>query len=330
MDKIIEVNQLKTYFYTPNGVVAAVDDVTLHVNRGETLCIVGESGCGKSVTSLSIMQLLPTPPARYVQGSIIFEGEDLLEKTEKEMCEIRGNKIAMIFQEPMTALNPVYSIGRQLSETLKLHTDLSPAQIKDKACSLLRLVGVSDPERRLCEYPHQLSGGMRQRVMIAIALSCNPQLLIADEPTTALDVTIQAQILTLMKKLKAELGMTTMLITHDLGVVAQMADRVIVMYGGNIMEEAPVQDFFEKPYHPYTKGLLDCIPRIDLPKGKLYTIPGAVPSLKEERTGCIFCNRCPEAMDICKEIRPQLTEKGSRRVACHLVSPDDLAENLGG
>ena len=324
MDRIIEINQLKTYFYTMNGVVAAVDDVSLYVNRGETLCIVGESGCGKSVTSLSIMQLLPSPPAKYVQGEIIFEGENLLNKTEKEMCKIRGNKLAMIFQEPMTALNPVYTVGQQISETLRLHTGMNRNETMEKAHALLQLVGVTNPERRLKEYPHQLSGGIRQRVMIAIALSCNPKLLIADEPTTALDVTIQAQILCLMKKLKKELGMTIMLITHDLGVVAQMAERVIVMYSGKIMEEAPVKDFFKSPYHPYTKGLLECIPRIDRPKGKLCTIPGSVPNLKDMGPGCVFCNRCPQVQDICRNKMPELVENGIRRVACHFV-----ANNLG-
>lgn len=321
MEKLLEINHLKIQFDTAKGVVEAIDDISLTVNKGETLCIVGESGCGKSVTSLSIMRLLASPPARYAGGEIIFNGENLLEKSEKEMCKIRGNDIAMIFQEPMTALNPVYTIGRQISESVRLHTNATRQEATARALELLKLVGVSDPECRLKEYPHQLSGGMRQRVMIAIALSCNPKLLIADEPTTALDVTIQAQILRLMKKLKAELGMTIVLITHDLGVVAQMADRVVVMYGGKVIEESEVKEFFAHPRHPYTQGLLQCIPRIDQPKDELYTIPGTVPNLIHRPEGCIFRNRCGAAQKICESASPEMKWSGERGVACHFPAP---------
>ena len=318
MENLLEIKDLRIEFETQKGIVSAVDGIDLTVKKGETLCIVGESGCGKSVTSLSVMRLLDTPPAHYSGGQILFEGEDLLQKTEKQMCDIRGNKIAMIFQEPMTALNPVYTIGRQLTETIRRHNkDMSKQDIRKRAVELLGTVGIRDPERRLNEYPHQLSGGMRQRVMIAIALSCGPELLIADEPTTALDVTIQAQILNLLKKLKQELNMTIILITHDLGVVAQMADRVTVMYGGTVVEESNVGDFFANPRHPYTKALLDCIPRIDMPKDTLYTITGSVPNLLERPEGCIFRNRCPRAADCCAEKKPGLEWHGGHGVACH-------------
>lgn len=318
MENLLEIKDLRIEFETQKGIVSAVDGIDLTVKKGETLCIVGESGCGKSVTSLSVMRLLDTPPAHYSGGQILFEGEDLLQKTEKQMCDIRGNKIAMIFQEPMTALNPVYTIGRQLTETIRRHNkDMSKQDIRKRAVELLGTVGIRDPERRLNEYPHQLSGGMRQRVMIAIALSCGPELLIADEPTTALDVTIQAQILNLLKKLKQELNMTIILITHDLGVVAQMADRVTVMYGGTVVEESNVGDFFANPRHPYTKALLDCIPRIDMPKDTLYTITGSVPNLLERPEGCIFRNRCSRAADCCAEKKPGLEWHGGHGVACH-------------
>lgn len=316
MEKLLEVRALKTYFHTPKGIVSALENVDFHVNKGETLCIVGESGCGKSVTSLSIMQLLSVPPAQYVQGEILFEAQDLLKKSEKQMQKIRGNEIAMIFQEPMTALNPVYTIGRQIRETILLHKKISKKEADREAEELLNLVGIPDAKRRLKEYPHQLSGGLRQRVVIAIALSCKPKLLIADEPTTALDVTIQAQILRLLNDLKKKLDMTIILITHDLGVVAQMADRVIVMYGGAIVEEAPKVEFFDNPIHPYTKGLLGCIVRMDCERGKLVTIDGIVPSLLNRKEGCIFYNRCIYAKDECKVKTPELITDGSRRVAC--------------
>ncbi|MEW6545442.1 MAG: ABC transporter ATP-binding protein [Bacillota bacterium] len=319
LEKLIEVKDLKTYFFTSDGVLPAVDGVTFHINRGETLGVVGESGCGKSVTSLSIMRLVPIPPGRYVGGEILFEGEDLLKKSEPEMRKIRGNDIAMIFQEPMTSLNPVYTIGDQIAEAIQLHQGLKRREAMAKAEHMLRLVGVPDPHRRIREYPHQLSGGMRQRAMIAMALSCNPKLLIADEPTTALDVTIQAQILELMKTLKRELGMAIMLITHDLGVIAEMAERVVVMYSGKVVEEAVVYDLFREPLHPYTEGLLTCIPRIDRPRGRLHVIEGVVPNPLEFPPGCRFHPRCPYAQDICRTQEPPLVEQGSRRIACHFT-----------
>ena len=263
MDTIIEVRDLSVGFYTPTGLLPAVDGVSFALQAGETLGIVGESGSGKSVTSLTIMRLLATPPGKILGGEVLFEGKNLLTATEREMQKIRGSQISMIFQEPMTSLNPVFQVGHQIAESVRIHQKLPRAAAMEKAIEMLELVGVPDPEKRVKEYPHQMSGGMRQRVMIAIALSCNPKLLIADEPTTALDVTIQAQILELMRDLRKKIGMTTILITHDLGVVANMVDRVMVMYAGRVMEIAPVKDLFEHPQHPYTEGLLDCIPRID-------------------------------------------------------------------
>lgn len=317
MQDLLTIENLKIEFETQKGIVSAVDGINLTVKKGETLCIVGESGCGKSVTSLAVMQLLNTPPARYTDGRIIFNGEDLLKKTEKEMCDIRGYKIAMIFQEPMTALNPVYTIGRQIIETIRRHNSaITKQDAQKRAEELLELVGIREPERRMKEYPHQLSGGMRQRVMIAIALSCDPELLIADEPTTALDVTIQAQILNLLKKLRRELNMTIILITHDLGVVAQMADRVSVMYGGTVVEESGVQDFFANPRHPYTKALLECIPRLDIPRNTLYTINGSVPNLLERPAGCIFRNRCSRAAECCAKQKPVLEWDNEHGTAC--------------
>ena len=316
MEKLLEVNDLRTYFFTPDKTIPAVDGVSFHINKGETLCIVGESGSGKSVTSLSVMQLVPTPPGKYVSGQILFEGEDILKKTESEMCGIRGNIISMIYQEPMTSLNPVFSIGDQLMETLRIHQKLTKKEAPKKAVHMLSLVGISDPESRMREYPHQLSGGMRQRVMIAMGLSCEPKLLIADEPTTALDVTIQAQILDLMKKLKQELDMTILFITHDLGVVAEMAQRVIVMYGGRVVEEAEVREIFKNPRHPYTLGLLKCIPRMDS-RQKLEVIKGMVPSPDQFAKGCRFHPRCPYAKELCTREEPPQQMIGTTRVTCH-------------
>ena len=316
---LIEVNDLKTYFYTADGVLPAVDGVTFHLNRGEILAIVGESGSGKSVTCLSILRLVPSPPGRYMGGNILFEKENLLQKTEQEMRDIRGNEIAMIFQEPMTSLNPVFTIGYQISEAIRLHQGLGRRETMDKAEHMLQLVGVPDPHRRVSEYPYQLSGGMRQRAMIAMALSCNPKLLLADEPTTALDVTIQAQILELMKKLKRELGMAIILITHDLGVAAEMAERVVVMYSGKVVEEAGVKELFATPLHPYTEGLLTCIPRIDQARGALHVIEGVVPNPLDFPTGCRFHPRCAYAQKICEQENPLLEEKDARRVACHFM-----------
>ncbi len=319
-EKLVEIRNLKTYYYTEDGVVKAVDGVDLYIHRGETLGIVGESGCGKSVTSLSIMRLIPNPPGKIVSGEILFEGEDLLKKSEAEMRKIRGNEISMIFQEPMTSLNPVYTVGDQIAEAIELHQGLSHKEAIEKAIEMLRLVGIPLPEQRVKEYPHQLSGGMRQRVMIAMALSCNPKLLIADEPTTALDVTIQAQILELMKKLKKELGMAIMLITHDLGVVAEMCERVVVMYAGKVVEEADAVSLFKNPIHPYTEGLLKSIPRLDQEVEKLHVIEGAVPNPLNMPAGCRFHPRCPLATDRCRVEEPNLQQVApGRKVACFLA-----------
>jgi oligopeptide/dipeptide ABC transporter ATP-binding protein len=329
LSKILDVSNLRTYFFSTGKVIPAVDGVSFHINRGETLCVVGESGCGKSVTSLSIMRLIPVPPGRYVSGEIIFNGEDLLKKSESQMRSIRGNAISMIYQEPMTSLNPVFTIGMQIMESIKLHKGLSNKEAKEKAIEMLSLVGMSNPSRRLKEYPHQLSGGMRQRVMIAMGLCCQPQLLIADEPTTALDVTIQAQILDLMRKLKQELRMTILFITHDLGVVAEMADRVIVMYGGKIVEEANVNDIFARPLHPYTAGLLTCIPKLDEERKKLNVIKGVVPSPNDFPPGCRFHPRCPYTQEICLKEEPLLRNIGNSKVACHLTSNKGIMQQGG-
>ncbi len=320
-EKLVDIRNLKTYFYTEDGVVPAVDGVNLYIKRGETLGVVGESGCGKSVTSLSIMQLVSKPSGKIVEGEILFEGEDLVKKSEAEMRKIRGNDISMIFQEPMTSLNPVYTIGDQIAEAIMLHQGLNHKDATDKAIEMLRLVGIPLPERRVKEYPHQLSGGMRQRVMIAMALSCNPKLLVADEPTTALDVTIQAQILELMKKLKKELGMAIMLITHDLGVVAEMCERVVVMYGGKVVEEGDAVSIFKSPLHPYTEGLLKSVPRMDEDVEKLHVIEGVVPNPLHLPAGCRFHPRCPVAVDKCREAQPTLEKVAEGRyVACFLAT----------
>ena len=325
-ESLLKVAGLKTHFYTDEGVVKAVDGVDFGVRRGETLGIVGESGCGKSVTALSIMRLVPDPPGRIVSGEIRFEDQDLTELGQMAMRKIRGNKISMIFQEPMTSLNPVFTIGYQIAETIKLHQGLSKKAALDKAVEMLQTVGISSPERRIHEYPHQMSGGMRQRVMIAMALSCIPGLLLADEPTTALDVTIQAQILDLMNKLKEEFGAAIVLITHDLGVIAEMAQYVIVMYTGRIVERSDVDAIFEDSLHPYTKGLLGSVPSEDIivNKKKLQEIKGIVPNLAELPSGCPFHPRCPEKMDICIKKIPRLFEpKKDHEVACWLYPPEE-------
>jgi peptide/nickel transport system ATP-binding protein len=319
---LLQVTDLKTHFFTRDGVVRAVDGLSFHVDPGETLAVVGESGCGKSVTSLSIMRLIASPPGRIVEGSITFDRQDLLALPERKMRDIRGNEISMIFQEPMTSLNPVLTIGRQITETLVLHEGLSQAAADTRAVEMLRLVGIPEPARRLKQYPHELSGGMRQRVMIAMALACNPKLLIADEPTTALDVTVQAQILELMRELKAKTGTAIILITHNLGLVAEMAQRVIVMYAGKKVEEASVEALFDSPRHPYTQALLSSVPRLGsslMASGtsRLAEIPGVVPSLKEPIQGCIFAPRCSHATQRCREAYPALAEKSSGHwVAC--------------
>ena len=316
MEKLLEIQHLRTCFQTKQGDKYAVDDVSFDVIPKETLCIVGESGCGKSVTALSIMGLLPKRIARVAGGKILFCGEDLLNKTNSEMQAIRGNRISMIFQEPMTSLNPVYTNGFQIIESIRLHQKISKQAAYNSALEMLRKVGISSPEQRMKEYPFQLSGGMRQRVMIAMALSCNASLLIADEPTTALDVTIQAQILDLLRSLKEELGTSIILITHDLGVVAEMADRVMVMYAGQIMEMAKTQELFDMPLHPYTQGLLKSLPRLDIVKDELYMIPGMVPDLMDIQEGCRFYQRCDARMPICSKKTPELFKKDGRLVRC--------------
>jgi len=305
---LLQVKHLATEFDTEQGVARALDDISFEVKAGETLGIVGESGCGKSVTSLSIMRLLPKPAGNIVNGEVIFKGQDLVKLPADDMHNIRGNRIAMIFQEPMTALNPVYRISRQLNETLALHNPgMSKGDIQQASIDMLKRVGIPAPERRMKEYPHQLSGGMRQRVMIAIALLCNPEILIADEPTTALDVTIQAQILQLLKELQKETGMSIIFITHDLGVIAEVCDRVLVMYGGRIIEQADIFTLFDKPSHPYTRGLLNAIPRLEKPaKETLSTIPGMVPSLFDFPPGCRFQNRCEYVQAQCEKETPLL------------------------
>lgn len=317
---LLEVEGLKTYFYTQEGTVKAVDGVSFTIGSGETLGVVGESGCGKSVTSLSVMRLIPKRVGNIEEGRVLFEGEDLLLKSESHMRRVRGNKISMIFQEPMTSLNPVMTVGEQVAEVVRLHQNLSRRKAAAKTVEMFDLVGIPRPSSRIHSYPFQLSGGLRQRVMIAMALSCNPRLLIADEPTTALDVTIQAQILELMKALKREIGTAIMFITHDLGVIAEMAERVIVMYGGKIVEQAQVISLFEDPLHPYTRGLLNSLPRIDEPKDRLQVIPGSVPDLASPPAGCKFHPRCPQAMDRCRVEEPPLTALADRSVSCWLLS----------
>jgi peptide/nickel transport system ATP-binding protein/oligopeptide transport system ATP-binding protein len=313
-DVLLRIRNLHTYFYTDNGVVKAVDGIDLGIRKGETVGLVGESGCGKSVTALSILRLIQEPPGRIVKGQIIFDGQDLLELSAAQMRHIRGKRISMIFQEPMTSLDPLFRIGDQIAESIRLHQRVSKGRATDRAVEMLRKVGIPDPEKRIQEHPHQMSGGMRQRVMIAIALSCNPEMMIADEPTTALDVTIQAQILDLMNKLKQDFGASILLITHDLGVIAEMAQSVAVMYTGRIVEYADVVELFTNPKHPYTLGLMDSIPRMDVPVAEdkmLQTIPGVVPSLLDLPEGCPFQERCSQAFDRCAQKSPPLFEFGS-------------------
>jgi oligopeptide/dipeptide ABC transporter ATP-binding protein len=326
---VLEVKGLQTVFFTASGLFRAVDDVSFQVKRGETLAIVGESGCGKSVSALSIMRLVPDPPGRIVGGEVLLEGTDLLALDEAKMREIRGNRISMIFQEPMTSLNPVIRIGDQIAEAVRLHRDVSAREARNRAVEMLKLVRIPEPARRALDYPHQLSGGMRQRAMIAMALACRPALLIADEPTTALDVTIQAQILNLMLELQQELGMGLILITHDLGVVAQTAQRVIVMYAGRKVEEADVETLFAEPLHPYTRGLMASMPKLPQAgaeaQGRLTEISGTVPSLVRLPPGCAFAPRCPLAIDRCRSEMPPLRSfSGNRQAACWRAS--EIAE----
>jgi peptide/nickel transport system ATP-binding protein len=319
MKHLLDVKELRTSFFTDNGEVPAVDNVSFHINEGEIVGIVGESGCGKSVTSLSIMGLIPKPPGKIVGGEIEFEGQDLVHKSEKEMRKIRGNEISMIFQEPMTSLNPLFTIGEQLMEGILIHQNITKKEAAKKSIQIMKEVGLPRAEELMKQYPHQLSGGMRQRVVIAMALTCNPKLIIADEPTTALDVTIQAQILTLMKDINKERNTAIMLITHDLGVVAEVCDRVIVMYAGKVVEEGEVKEIFRNPQHPYTRGLLHSIPQLDVKKERLYSIKGTVPKPGTIKDGCAFYKRCDEAENRCQILSPKLTEtSASHSVRCWL------------
>jgi len=319
MSVVLSVCHLKTYFSTDDGDALAVDDVSFDVPARKTIALVGESGCGKSVTALSIMRLIPQPPGRIVSGEILLDGRDLLRLSEEEMRHIRGNAISMIFQEPMTSLNPVFRVGQQISATLCLHRGLSKQEARAQTIELLDKVGIPSPDERVDDYPHQMSGGMRQRVMIAMALACNPQLLIADEPTTALDVTIQAQILELLKALQAEKGMAILLITHDLGIVAETADSVAIMYAGKIAEEAPVRELFADPKHPYTVGLFASLPKMTETREPLHAIEGQVPAATRFPSGCRFHPRCPHCMEICKTTEPSYTnEAPDHNVACWL------------
>lgn len=316
---LVEFKGLKTYFYTEEGVVKAVDGVNFNIRPGETLGVVGESGCGKSVTAMSLMRLIPSPPGKIVGGEILFKGQNVLDLSDEEMRKIRGNEISVIFQEPMTSLNPVFTIGYQIGEVLELHQNMDKVQAEKKSIEMLKLVGIPRADEIVKSYPHELSGGMRQRAMIAMALACNPELLIADEPTTALDVTIQAQILDLMRNIKERLNTSIMLITHDLGVIAEMADYVVVMYCGKIIEEAPVRELFANPMHPYTVGLLNSKPVINRDTDRLYSIPGQVPNPIGLPDDCHFCPRCSKAMKKCQGEEPHLINVNeSHKVACWL------------
>jgi len=315
-DVILDIRNLKTFFYTYDGVAKAVDGISYRLSVGEPLGIVGESGCGKSVSALSILRLIPDPPGRIVEGQIFFKETNLLELAYDRMREIRGNRISMIFQEPMTSLNPVFTVGNQIAEAFRLHQGLKRQEALEKSIDMLKLVNIPSPEKCVGQYPHELSGGMRQRAMIAMALACNPEILIADEPTTALDVTIQAQIIDLMLQLKEELGMAIILITHDLGIIAETVKRVIVMYAGKIVEEAPTRTIFKTPLHPYSQGLLQSMPRLGdkvrLGRIRLEEIPGVVPSLYDLPAGCRFSTRCSHAMEICRKEEPDLEEIDER------------------
>jgi len=315
--RILKIRDLSVSFATDNGPAKVIEQVSFSVDHGQTLGLVGESGCGKSVTAMSIIRLLPSPPSRVESGQVIFDGRDLLKLDDAAMRKIRGNRIGMIFQEPMTSLNPTFSIGFQIGEVLRLHRGLGQRQARDRCIELLDMVGVGSPAARIDQYPHQLSGGLRQRVMIAIAIACGPVLLIADEPTTALDVTIQAQILDLLVRLQKDLDMSILMITHDLGVVAEFCDHVVVMYAGMIVEKAPVEQIFDQPRHPYTRGLLVSVPQIGIKRTYLPTIPGMVPGIGERPQGCYFEKRCEHALDICRHSIPPLDGRGTEnRLAC--------------
>ena len=328
---LLEIKNLKTYFYTDEGVSKAVDGVDLALSRGEILGIIGESGSGKSVTALSIIQLVASPPGKIIAGEIWFEGENLLQKSTEEMRRIRGNEISIIFQEPMTSLNPVLTIGDQIMENIITHQKLKSSRARQQAVEMLKLVGIPSPEKRIDEYPHQLSGGMRQRAMIAMALSCRPKLLIADEPTTALDVTIQAQILELIREMRREIGMAVMMITHDLGVIAETADNMAVAYGGKVMEYGDVVGIFKNPLHPYTQALYNSIPRItDDRKRRLEVIKGIVPNPLDLPEGCNFHPRCKFARSLCSRVEPALISVGPHRVRCLMYDPVHKEEFGGG
>lgn len=319
-EPLLKVQGLKTHFFLERGVVKAVDGVDFEIKKGEIFGLVGETGCGKSVTSLSVLRLIPSPPGKIVEGEVIFEGENLLKKSKEEMRKIRGTKISMIFQDPHTSLDPVFTVGYQIAESIELHQVIeqhliSAEEVPRKVIEMLKLVKIPDPEHRVVEYPHMFSGGMKQRTMIAMMLSCNPSLLIADEPTTAVDVTIQAQILDLMRELRQKLGMSILIITHNLGVIAEMCDRVAVMYAGNIVEQGDLKTLFKSPKHPYTRALLEAVPKVGTKKGELASIPGMVPSLITPPPGCKFHPRCPYAMDICRKKFPQMVEIGKGQLA---------------
>lgn len=320
---LLQVKNLKTYFYTDEGVVKAVDDVSFNIKQGETLAIVGESGCGKSITAMSIMKLIPSPPGKIEGGEIKFKGKDIIKLSDEELRSLRGNKISVIFQEPMTSLNPVFSIGDQIEESIMLHKNISKVEAKKQAIEMIKTVGIPRPEIIADSYPHELSGGMKQRAMIAMAMACDPELLLADEPTTALDVTIQAQILELMKALQKKFNTAILLITHDLGVVAETADYVAVMYAGKIVEEANVFELFKNPSHPYTIGLLKSKPIINKQQDVLYSIPGQVPSPHHMPKGCYFNPRCEKAIEKCRQEQPKLSEINSgHKVACWLYEKE--------
>jgi peptide/nickel transport system ATP-binding protein len=318
-DVILQIKNLKTYFFTHNGVVKAVDDISFMLRKGECLCLVGESGCGKTATSLSILRLIDNPPGKIMAGEILFHGRDLLSCSDNELRQVRGNKISMIFQDPQVALNPVFTVGNQIEEQISLHLKLNRQMVREKAIRLMGQVGIPRPEERIKDYPHQFSGGMKQRAMIAAALSCDPEILIADEPTTALDTTIKVQILDIFRELKQKSNMSTLFITHDLGTVAEIADRIIVMYGGRLVEAGTALDIFDHPKHPYTTGLLSCLPNLENRRERLTPIPGTIPNLIDPPEGCIFYPRCGKHLPICSQKRPgDILISGEHIVACHL------------
>jgi len=336
-NNILDIRHLKTYFFTGRGVVKAVDGISFGLRKGEALCLVGESGCGKTATALSILRLIDSPPGRIVDGEILYHGEDLLQCSGERLRQIRGNRIAMIFQDPQSSLNPVFTVGDQIAEQIKLHLRLKHKQAMEKALHLMKQVGIPRAGERMKDYPHQFSGGMRQRVMIAAALSCNPEILIADEPTTALDTTIKAQILDIFQDLIQKRNMSILFITHDLGTVASIADRIVVMYGGRMAEAGTALDIFDHPQHPYTQGLINCLPDISTRRDRLTPIPGMIPSLIDPPEGCIFNPRCERRMPICnREKPPEVVISGEHLVACHLYSPSappqartEVTENAG-